>query len=826
MKTINLCGTWQLKGANNDRGGIADWPSIHQRYQPVYDAPVPGTVQEVMEFITGDVHLGHNVLNARFIEEQFWLYSRTFTLTEDDLAGGNRVRLVFEGLDLYAVIYVNGREVGTHFNFYTPCRLDVTDVVKAGENKLDVKLESGLYHVADKPLDNLLINENIRLTRRVYMRRPQSAFEWDWSPRLLNVGIFKPCRVEIAPFFADEISVMQTLSDDYSRATLNIRQHLSLVGEHKLRVEASIAETGTTVAWEGVAKGNAPARLTLNIENPRLWHPRGHGEQYRYTLTVRVLDKDGNVLCETVKKIGLRRVEVDMSPHPKGGRHMRVLVNGVRVFMRGGDFIPSDIIFSRLTRDVYETHISEAIAENFNALRVWGGGVYESDDFYELCDENGILVWQDFIGACATYPSFDKEFMDNYSAEVRYQLRRLSSYASLIILCGNNEIEQAFWREERYRMYSDANLYYFIIPRIMREEGDDQHYYQPSSPWSPDGLRATDETAGDQHTWSIGFYNHNHFGYRKMESRFPSEGGILGPTSLPCMMACLGEGQRYMHSFDFKLHDNAIGDRDMGAPEDALRDMLGIEIPMYGMDIRDYVYYGGFVHGEGLTEYHLNFRRRMNDTTSASIFWMFNDAWPATRSWTTLDFLRNRTPAYHPVRRAMAPVTVDIVREDDGFDIVGINDYLDEKQGTLVYGYATPDGSEVKTETVSVSLIANDSAPVAHLSAEGLPEDAVPFAELSVEGEETARRKFVEKPYHQLGLTPCEIKVTSNGDGTATYLADRLVLGVCLDLDGEDKELSDNFFDLFPNRPYTVKLGRQSGEVLYAYMGQSYEKQS
>ena len=160
----------------------------------------------------------------------------------------------------------------------------------------------------------------------------------------------------------------------------------------------------------------------------------------------------------------------------------------------------------------------------------------------------------------------------------------------------------------------------------------------------------------------------------------------------------------------------------------------------------------------------------------------------------------------------------------DGLD--QINDYLDEKEGTLVYGYATPDGSAVKTETASVRLVANNSAPVAHLCAEGLPENAVPFAELSIVGEETARRKFVEKPYHQLGLTPCEIKVTNNGDGTATYLADHLVLGVCLDLDGEDKELSDNFFDLYPGRPYTVKLGRQNGEILYSYMGQGYQKQS
>lgn len=815
MKKISLDGIWKCKNAGGYRGGERDWPQ-KQRWMPDYDMKVPGTVQEALQHLTGDVHYGHNVLNARWIEEETWLISRTFFLDEEDLADEKRIRLVFEGLDLYALIFVNGRPVGRHGNFFVPCRLDVTSFVHIGENKIDVKLESGLLANAFQPAGDGHGYPREQAMRRNYCRRPQSAFEWDWSPRLLNVGIFRPCYLEIGHVFTNEVSVFHDLNEDYSCATLRIRQFLSLYDCRRVKVRAMVVESGESTEWSGELQGDVYAPLTLNVANPKLWQPRNHGEPHRYTLQLTVIDEmTGDVVTVTEKKIGIRRVEIDQTPLPEGGRLFRLLINGHQVFAKGGNMIPLDILFSRLTRDAYETVISRAVEANFNALRVWGGGVYETDDFYDLCDQNGIVVWQDFIGACANYPATDREFLESYRAEIKYNIRRMSTYASAVMYCGNNEIDWQMQAPQLVATYTCASLYYSLVPKIMYAEGDN-HYYQPSSPYSPDGSDANSNKIGDQHPWQIGFGDRDYFAYRQMDCRFPNEGGFLGPTSLPNMMAALGEGQEYLHSFDFKVHDNSIADHDDCAPERALMEKLGMDIDCHGMSIPDYVYYGGFLQGEALTEYILNFRRRMSETTDAAIFWMYEDCWPATRSWTIVDYLRNRTPSFHPVKRAFSPVVVDIVKREDGFAVYGVNEYLTEQKVTLRYGAFAPDGTAGEWQEKSLVLPANASTVIATLPQ--IPEGYIPCAMLLDEnGEVIARRRFVEQPYHTLGLPKPEITVEI-ADGVATYLSSSFAFGVCLDLDGDDADLSDNFFDLYPGEPYRVKLGKQNGEIKYVLM--------
>lgn len=815
MKQLTLNGTWQCKHAGGYRGGEGEWPYYPQQWIPRYEISIPGTVQEAMESLTGDVHCGHNVLHARWIEEETWLLSRTFVLSEDDVSEKNRIRLVLEHVSLYATAFVNGKQAGEHHNFYTPFRLEITDLVHVGENRLDIKIESGLLANAFKPAGDGHGYQREQAMRRNYCRAPQSAYEWDWSPRLLNVGICKDARLEIAPFFVDEASIFHDLSDDNSKATLRIRQYLSLPCEQNVRVKATLLETGASGEWESTASGNCFAPLTLSVEKPILWQPRNHGEPYRYTLRLTVsLADSGDVISEMDRKIGLRRVEVDQSPLAEGGRLFRLMVNGHQVFAKGANMIPLDILFSRYDRAAYEVLIDRAVEANFNALRVWGGGIYETDDFYDLCDEKGIVVWQDFIGACANYPATDHDFIRNYQEEISYQLRRMSPYASAVMYCGNNEIDWQMQNPALRHAYTCASLYYAIVPKLMFAEGDN-HYYQPSSPYSPDGSDANNFAVGDQHPWAIGFSNRDYFGYRRMDCRFPNEGGILGPTSLPNMMAALSDGQQYLHSFDFKVHDNSISDRDGCAPERLLVEKLGIKPEIHGMSIPDYVYFGGFLQGEGLTEYILNFRRRMSTTTDAAIFWMYEDCWPATRSWTIVDYLRNRTPSFFPVKRAFAPIVLDLVQEENGtFALYGINEYLTERTATLRYAAVAPTatGENVVWNEMIVTLPANASTCLAHMEA---PTDAIPCAQLTdADGNVLARRRWVNRPYQELGLPAPQIHVEVC-DGVATYRSDTLALGVCLDLNGDDGNLSDNFFDLFPGVPYRVTLGSVSGKVLY-----------
>ena len=812
MKRISLDGIWKCKNAASYRGGEQEWPRVHP-FAPLYDIKIPGTVQEAMEHLTGDLHLGHNVLSARWIEEDSWLLTRSFDISPSDLESGKRVRLVFEGLDLYAEVFVNGERVGEHHNFYTPYRVDITDRVKVGENRLDVKLESGLVANAFKPAENSNGTPREKAMRRRHQRRPQSAFEWDWSPRLLNVGIFRPCYLEIGSFFANEVSVFHDITKDYSRADIRIRQFISAPKGSAVSVEAKILETGEVASFEGVLEGETYAPLSLSVSSPRLWQPRGHGDPYRYTLKITVRNKatDETVSVEE-KKIGLRRVEIDQSPTPDGGKLFRLMINGVQVFAKGANMVPLDILFSKLTRDRYETLVDRAIEANFNALRVWGGGLYETDDFYDICDERGVIVWQDFLGACTNTPADDRDFVENYCEEIAYQSRRMSVFASAVVYCGNNEIDWIMQYDWNLSHYTDAALYYSIAPQILYREGDN-HFYWPSSPYSPDGSPANNNKIGDQHPWQIGFENRDYFEYRNMDCRFPNEGGLLGPTSLPNMMAALSKGQEYMYSFDFALHDNSLSTMIDQAPDHALLEKLGIDLRNTKLTIPDYVYYGGFLQGDALTEYILNFRRRMSDTTDSAIFWMYSDCWPATRSWTIVDYLRNRTPSFYPVKRAFAPIVVDIVAEDGGFDIYGVNEMLRDESLTLKLGCFTPDGKG-EWQEIDVTLGANASTKLARIEREEICDGVIPCAMLLRDGEIIAKRRYVDRAYHEIGIPPADIEVDIK-DGVATYTSRGFAIGVCLDLDGDDGELSDNFFDLFPGVPHRVRLGSKSGRVLY-----------
>lgn len=809
MVIIPLDGEWRLKYSSGQRGGHSTWPRA-QRFLPDYPAKVPGTVQEAMQHITGDPALGRNVLAARWIEEMVWNYTRSFTLSAEQAA--MRARVVFEGLDLTATVYVNGKKVGGHNNFYTPCRLDITEAIHEGENTITVVIDSGLFYAGRKSIEGLAAEwePNNQLTHRMWLRKPQSSFEWDWSPRLVNAGIYKSCYIELTGgVFADETAMFATLSGDYSEGKLRIRQFItSQTADKPYTLTARMLETGDTATVSGkAAAGQSAAELSLTVAKPELWYPRGYGEQKLYTVEL-TLSQEG---CEDIvitKKTGFRHVTVDQSPHPEEGNYFTVIVNGVKVFCKGGNMIPADIIFSKLTRDTYETLINRAVEANFNMLRIWGGGIYETDDFYELCDERGLLVWQDFIGACACYPGHDDEFYQNYRAEITYTVRRLSRFPSLVIYAGNNEIA---WLVAGYggKHYPDAVLYHWLIPKVLYAEGETR-YYQPSSPYSFDSSDDNSDIVGDQHPWFIGFADRDYFKYRTKVSRFPNEGGMLGPTSLPNMMACFSEGEDYLHSFDWEVHDNSIAHGDNCSPDLMLEEKLGMTTE--GMSVRDYTYYGGFCQGEGLTEYILNFRRRMYSSSSA-IFWMYNDCWPATRSWTIVDYLRNRTPAFCPVKRSFAPVTVDIVREDDGsFTVYGISERLCELRASLEYGAFTPDG-KYETYKLEVTLAPNASIKLATFTVSG--EGWIPYAELKAEGEPLARRRFIDKPYYELGLEKATIKVERVGD-KAIYTADKFTIGVCIDLDG-DTPIGDNFFDLFPGKPYEVELAGMSGEVLYAY---------
>lgn len=816
MKRLSLCGKWKLRWSDALRGGLQNHVCDLSDAKWL-DATVPGEVHlDLMEVgLIADPYTGIGCLTSRWVEESFWSYRKVFTVPKDALE--SEAWLYFEGLDYTAVIYLNGEEIGRHANFFYPCRINVTGKLKEGDNVLVVQLESGLFATAEKPISGYPLTQDgtvMLLRKRIWLRKPQCSFGWDWSPIFLNVGIHKPVYLEwVKHARVDEVVVLSDVSDCLKEGYVNVRVFVEGLEKEPVRgkVVVNILESGTEVSKEiEMSQGMQRYELSCAVNNPKLWWPVGHGEQNLYTVQVKVFVED-KVFFETSRKIGFRKVRINQDPHPEKGTYYIIEINDRKIFAKGANFVPAEIIYARLNRERYETLIDRALEANFNMLRIWGGGIYESDDFYELCDEKGILVWQEFIFACSRYPATDSEFLRNVKAEAVYNVRRLASHPSLIVWCGNNEQE---WQNTFFtdgHMNPDYALYHRVLPEILKEE-DPTRFYQPSSPISPNHEYPNADHTGDQHPWSIGFDNLDFRGYRDMICRFPNEGGILGPTSLENMYACLPEGQRYINSFAWQVHENTIeGLFEKSSPERVVSEWVAKDST--AMSVEEYTYYGGLLQGEGLSEYINNFRRRKFDS-AAAIFWMFNDCWPAVRSWTIVDYYLNRTPSFYPVKRCFAPISVVVTKEDDRVNIYGVNDTPFDWEGEVQYGVFTLHGDYVLDKTAKVKIADNTSTCIASFPVDEWErtgfDRAIAFAMLKKNGKVIARNRLFLLRFYEMDWPKAEVEIERDGD-EIVFRSDVFVWGVCLDLNGT-KELPDNFFDIWPKIEYRISWPR--GEEL------------
>ena len=813
---IDLNGAWDLRWTDGQRGDrLPRATGPHADEMPSIAAQVPGEVHlDLMRAgLLAEPGVGLNCLAARWVEETIWYYRRTFD--SPALAAGEQAHLVFECLDLAASIHLNGKDVGQHSNAFYPCRINVTEALRAGENTLVVAVEAGLFAMADRPGKGYGMQPDSELAKRNWLRKTQSSFGWDWSTRLLNVGICGDVWLEInsvARF--DRLVALAEVSPDLEQGTVTGRVFVEgLTGETQrgtLTVEIEGTGQQSSVEIE-ILPGLHPVQAQVRLSAPQLWWPVGHGQQPLYTVKA-TLAVGRQMVGSDRRKVGFRHVRVNQDSHPAGGSYFVIEINGKPIFVKGGNFVPADMILARLDRARYATLVDRSLEANCNMLRIWGGGLYESDDFYDICDERGVLVWQEFIFACAKYPAFDEHFLADVQREATHQVRRLACHPSLIAWCGNNEMEEGahHWGYDKGVALPDHALFHLVLPRIVKQE-DGTRYYQPSSPYSPNGEDPRRNDMGDQHPWSIGFANTDFRQYRTMTCRFPNEGGILGPTALPTVRACLPPGHDHPRSFAWEQHDNSVyAWGETSYPDDMLVQWLGKHIT--AMSIEDYVYWGGVVQGEGLAEYIRNFRRRMFATASA-IFWMYNDCWPAVRSWTIVDYYLRRTPSFHPVRRAFRPLTVALAVEGDAVQVYGVNEGP-AWHGDLRCGvFALAGGYPVDVQH-AVMLPANASTLVAEFALADwrrLGETTHgAFALLSQNGREAARDRLFLPYFKDMAWPEAKVVLRREG-GKVVFSSDVFVWRVCLDLDGE-RRLPDNFFDLLPGIPTVLDWPASLGE--------------
>ena len=830
LSRLDLNGTWKARGFDFQHGSPDVYVGDGADERVFMDAQVPGDIHLDLRKLglVGDPNIGLEAQNQRWVEEQVWVYRRSFIAPANAL--GKRAWLVFDALDLVADIYLNGEKIGSHANVFLPCRIDVSGKLKDGENTLAVRIESGLYSVAEKPSQDYNPAMDHKLHKRAWLRKPQCQFSWDWAPRLVNVGIPRPVRLEWTDSARiDALVVYPVLSDDMKSARIEVRAFVENVKDQPVNaiIRVRVPEAGQTVEKTvELPAGVSRQDVTVEIADPKLWWPRPHGDQPLYTVQCEI-EIDGGLADSAQRRTGIRSVKINQDPHPVTGRYFIIEVNGKPIFAKGGNWVQPDTIYAGIEPDRFRRLVDLAVDANFNCLRIWGGGLYADHALLEACDKAGVMVWHDFIFACSKYTGDDPEFLASVRKEIEYQVRDLSPYPSLVVWCGNNELEWAAWEWgfDRDRAHPDYALYHLEIPRIIARE-DPSRPYWPSSPYSLDNVNPKDLTTGDQHPWnvSLGAGGTDFWLYRAYVSRFPNEGGVLGATGLATLRQALippptippatippgilpggTEDQLRLFSPAWEFHDNACNYwQGAGVCYRALEDWLGLKPDEIAFE--DYVFLSGLLQAEGVREYIDNYRRRMYSSASA-IFWMYNDTWPQSHGWTIVDYYLRRKLAYHPVRRAFAPISVVAAVEGDKILIFGINDTEQPWAGDVRYGLFKLAGGLPIDQTASVTLPPNASTVIGELPLLGeragvRAEDAGAFALLVANGAMVAQNRLFLARFKDLKWADSEIRIERRGEKVA-FTCDAFAWGVCLDPDC-DSPLPDDLFDLLPGIDYEI----------------------
>lgn len=824
--SLSLNGEWELY-YNDDFPHFLTSETVPGRH--FYRATVPAPVQQtLMEAgVLDDPRFGLNSLRARWVEEMYWSYRRTFATPTG--VSDIPIWLVFERLEMNAVVYLNGEVIGKHANAHRPARFEVTGRLRSDrENVVTVLLEAGLFDVADKPGREYRNSPQAVLTKIHWHRRGQWQRGWDWQQRLLNVGILGDVHLEwsTAPF-VEQVKVYALLSEDLSCATVVANVTIRNGGDKEVPALLTIRLPDESEDRSGelvsisvpAAPGISHHELKLPIVQPKLWWPVGHGDQALYD--VEVVCEVGGETQRVTRRIGIRRVEVDQSPHPVEGRYFILKINNRPIFCKGGNWIPADMLYSTVSDERYRKLVDLALEANFNLLRIWGGGIYADPALLDYCDEKGMLVWHDLLFACSKYPGEYPEFAAEVEREVTWAVRDMAHHPSMVVWCGNNEIEEGDWHwgwQQSYRVAPHYALFHRDLPRIVTIE-DPSKFYWISSPYSPDYRSPRDPTVGDQHPWKVSIQmagGADGWEYRKMVDRYPNEGGVLGASSPATLRQFLPEGERQLLSPSWEHHDNpfAINDLTPGYLGHAYQTVsLWTGRDPLAMNWETYAFVSALLQAEGLSEYIANFRRRMF-SSSAAIFWMYNDSWPTTHSWSIVDYYLRKKLAFHPVRRAFQPVTVVCANDGDELSVTVINETTEPFMGSVTFGWFDVNGAESYTVyQVRTNIPANGTqrmildADLSDLERFGKERTGV-FAHLSnSEGNVVAQHRVFFARFGELQLARDPHIQMTQKDGRLTLQSDDFCWGICLDVDGE-RPVADNCFDLIPGIPYTLAWDR------------------
>ncbi len=639
MQELSLNGAWTLDVFKDD-GSIV--------FSGV-PATVPGSVYHDLlaaELIPDPFWRDNEVEALRLMEHSF-RYTRTFEVPEALLAC-DRVLLRCEGLDTLADIAINGAPVGSADNMHRTWEFDAKPFLKPGVNEIAVAFRSPTKYIRQAYAACRCDGSSDAMVGFPHLRKAHCMFGWDWGPRLPDAGIWRDISL-IGVTRARLGGVLIRQRHEGGRVTLDVDAHVSRFGGGQLRVETTVtAPNGHVFTGEG-------KRCQIEIEDPRLWWPRGYGEQPLYTVLV-VLSLDGAELDRWEGRVGLRTMTVRREKD-EWGESFCHCVNGVDVFAMGADYIPEDNLLPRVTPERTRRLLEDAALANMNAVRVWGGGHYPDDWFYDICDELGLLVWQDFMFACAVYDLNDA-FEANIRAEFTDNIRRLRHHPSLALWCGNNEMEEFVavgeWVSSKRQVADYIKMYEYVIPQVLKKEDPDAFYW-PASPSSGGSFDAPqDPNRGDVHYWDVWHGMKPFTDYRNHLFRYASEFGF---QSFPCVCTL----ERFTLPEDRNVFSYVMEKHQRNASANGKIAEYLSQMYLYPATLDGFVYASQLLQAQAM-QYGVEHWRRNRGRCMGALVWQLNDCWPGI-SWSSIDYYGRWKALHYYEKRFFAPVLISCREE-------------------------------------------------------------------------------------------------------------------------------------------------------------------
>jgi len=788
-------------------------------------ATVPGTVHTdlMANKVIEDPYYRLNEHDVQWIDKVDWEYKTTFSV-DKNLLGRDRIELDFRGLDTYADVFVNGKQVLQADNMFREWKADVKEAVKEGENELHIILRSPIIEgikkydaqgyvipVSDNDLAEIGQVEGAKKVS-IYTRKAGYHFGWDWGPRLVTSGIWRP--VYLRAWDNARISNLQIVQKEIKDSAAYFTAVFEIEAEGRKNAVISVLNDGNMLVSSKVQlhEGVRQYKVDFEIANPQLWWTNGLGEAHLYNITGVLAIGERQVTEET--RIGVRTLELVREKDEKGTSFYFKL-NGHPVFMKGANNIPNDVFLPRVTEGNYRKMIETAKNSNMNMLRVWGGGVYEDDLFYDLCDENGILVWQDFMFACAMLPG-DEEFLENVRQEAIDNVKRLRNHPSIALWCGNNETliawynwgwkkaEEAKSQENADKIWqSYVDIFHETLPQVV-EEYDPQRSYWSSSPSSGTGI-TTDLVNGDEHYWGVWWGKEPFKNYATHLARFMSEYGFQSFPELSTV-------RKYALPEDYDIFSDVMKSHQRSSIGNGTIEYYMLQEYNRPKDFPSFLYVNHILQAEGI-KFGLEGHRRAMPYNMGSLYWQLNDVWPVA-SWSSTDYYQNWKALQYYVKKGFEQVLVSPYTDDIRFKVGIVNDRLEPVNAQLMLKMMDFDGRVIWERASLVEIPGNSSRDyfnenTLEFMSKRDTRNLLFLAELVENGKLLSRNTFFFRPYKELNIPhpAVEHTIIKNEDGYDIELkTDKLAKNVYLQIEDEQGFFSDNYFDMLPGSRVTVNL--------------------